>query len=79
MYWDENGGVEELLFFFWRLDSITVSGEIRDEMALVGVKIYISSVSGQNTKCSISGLTSGVRFRGYTGRGRLVKGGISNS
>lgn len=53
MYCDENGGVGESLFFFKRLDSITVLGEIRNKMALVGVKAYISPASGQNTKCSI--------------------------
>jgi hypothetical protein len=46
-------GVEESLFFFWRLDNITASGEIRNKMALVGVKVYISPIFGQNTKCSI--------------------------
>jgi hypothetical protein len=31
-------------YFFWRLDNITASGEIRYKMALVGVEVYISPI-----------------------------------
>jgi hypothetical protein len=52
MYGDENGCSLRIAALFWKLDNTTASGEISNEMALVGMNVYTSPIFGQNTKCS---------------------------